>query len=39
VLASLRARAERGDTVVVIGHRPSVLAAADRIVEVRAHEK
>ncbi len=39
VLASLRARAERGDTVVVIGHRPSVLAAADRIVEVHAHEK
>ncbi|MGV0155005.1 thiol reductant ABC exporter subunit CydD [Rhodococcus sp. GB-02] len=39
VLASLRARAERGDTVVLIGHRPSVLAAADRIVEVHAHEK
>ncbi|MDI9918994.1 thiol reductant ABC exporter subunit CydD [Rhodococcus sp. IEGM 1379] len=38
VLASLRARAERGDTVIVIGHRPSVLAAADQIIEVRAHE-
>ncbi|NMM82878.1 thiol reductant ABC exporter subunit CydD [Rhodococcus sp. SRB_17] len=38
VLESLRARAERGDTVIVIGHRPSVLAAADQIIEVRAHE-
>ncbi|MGC0362429.1 ATP-binding cassette subfamily C protein CydD [Rhodococcus sp. 27YEA15] len=38
VLAALAARARRGDTVLVIGHRPMVLAAADRIVQVQAHE-
>jgi ATP-binding cassette subfamily C protein CydD len=38
VLAALRVRAKRGDTVIVIGHRPSVLAVADQIIEVHAHE-
>ncbi|QIS17486.1 thiol reductant ABC exporter subunit CydD [Nocardia terpenica] len=38
VLAALSARARAGATVVVVGHRPSVLAAADRLVEVRASE-
>jgi len=39
VLRALTARARRGDTVVVIAHRPSVLAIADQISEVgqRAH--
>ena len=39
VLRALTARARRGDTVVVIAHRPSVLAVADHISEVgqRAH--
>ncbi len=39
VLRALAARAHRGDTVVVIAHRPSVLAIADQIAEVgqRAH--
>jgi ATP-binding cassette subfamily C protein CydD len=36
VLRVLRARADEGATVVVVGHRPSVLAVADEIVEVRA---
>ncbi|MFR9750795.1 ABC transporter ATP-binding protein/permease [Nocardia sp. 004] len=36
VLRALRRQAEAGATVVVIGHRPTVLAAADRIVQVRA---
>ncbi|WP_067819928.1 thiol reductant ABC exporter subunit CydD [Nocardia inohanensis] len=35
VLAALVARARAGATVVLVGHRPSVLAAADHIVEVR----
>ncbi|QXW01557.1 MULTISPECIES: thiol reductant ABC exporter subunit CydD [Rhodococcus] len=38
VLDALRARAKGGDTVIVIGHRPSVLAVADQIIEVHAHE-
>lgn len=36
VLAALTARARAGATVVVVAHRPSVLAIADRVVEVRA---
>ncbi|MGY2033816.1 ABC transporter ATP-binding protein/permease [Nocardia gipuzkoensis] len=36
VLAALQARARAGATVVVIGHRPTVLAAADHVVQVRA---
>ncbi|MFE7745421.1 ABC transporter ATP-binding protein/permease [Nocardia sp. NPDC057455] len=36
VLAALRVRARAGATVVVIGHRPSVLAAADHVVQVCA---
>ncbi|QLY31603.1 thiol reductant ABC exporter subunit CydD [Nocardia huaxiensis] len=36
VLAALTARARAGATVVVVAHRPSVLAAADHIIEVRA---
>jgi ATP-binding cassette, subfamily C, bacterial CydD len=36
VLAALAARAAAGATVVVVGHRPTVLAVADRIVEVHA---
>ncbi|MGK8501754.1 thiol reductant ABC exporter subunit CydD [Nocardia asiatica] len=36
VLAALRARARAGATVVVIGHRPTVLAAADHVVQVSA---
>ncbi|QBJ97267.1 thiol reductant ABC exporter subunit CydD [Rhodococcus sp. ABRD24] len=38
VLTSLRRLAESGRTVIVVGHRPSVLAAADRIVEVEAQQ-
>ncbi|MBM7458162.1 thiol reductant ABC exporter subunit CydD [Rhodococcus coprophilus] len=34
VLDGLRARAREGRTVVVVAHRPSLLAIADRIVEV-----
>jgi ATP-binding cassette subfamily C protein CydD len=34
VLRAVVARARRGDTVVVVGHRPSVLAIGDRIVEM-----
>ncbi|MGW4329717.1 thiol reductant ABC exporter subunit CydD [Nocardia sp. NPDC004573] len=36
VLAALRVRARAGATVVVIGHRPTILAAADQVVQVRA---
>ncbi|WP_431956078.1 thiol reductant ABC exporter subunit CydD [Nocardia lijiangensis] len=36
VLAALQAKAREGATVVVIGHRPAVLAAADYVVPVRA---
>lgn len=36
VLAALVARARAGATVVIVGHRPSVLAVADHVVEVRA---
>ncbi|MDO3650205.1 thiol reductant ABC exporter subunit CydD [Nocardia mangyaensis] len=37
VLTTLRSLAAAGATVVVIGHRPTVLAAADVIVEVEEH--
>ncbi|WP_054816528.1 thiol reductant ABC exporter subunit CydD [Nocardia arizonensis] len=36
VLTALRTRAARGATVIVVGHRPTVIAAADHIVPVRA---
>ncbi|WP_067704157.1 thiol reductant ABC exporter subunit CydD [Nocardia jejuensis] len=36
VLTSLVARARAGATVVLVGHRPAVLAVADHIVEVRS---
>ncbi|QSE90343.1 thiol reductant ABC exporter subunit CydD [Rhodococcus pseudokoreensis] len=36
VLDSLRSLADAGRTVVVVGHRPTVLAAADRVIEVSA---
>ncbi|NUS44180.1 MAG: thiol reductant ABC exporter subunit CydD [Mycobacteriaceae bacterium] len=36
VLAALIRRAAAGDTVVLVGHRPAVLAAADIVVEVSA---
>ncbi|MFC9550269.1 thiol reductant ABC exporter subunit CydD [Rhodococcus sp. NPDC056960] len=36
VLESLRSLAAAGRTVVVVGHRPTVLAAADRVIEVSA---
>lgn len=36
VLDSLRSLAAAGRTVVVVGHRPAVLAAADRVIEVSA---
>lgn len=36
VLAALRQRALAGATVIVIGHRPTVLAAGDHVVQVRA---
>ncbi|MEU0502926.1 thiol reductant ABC exporter subunit CydD [Nocardia sp. NPDC005998] len=36
VLTALQQRARAGATVIVIGHRPSVLAAADHIVRVQA---
>ncbi|MGY2007521.1 thiol reductant ABC exporter subunit CydD [Nocardia gipuzkoensis] len=36
VLAALQARARAGATVVVIGHRPTVLAAAGHVVQVHA---
>ncbi|MEV6320907.1 ATP-binding cassette domain-containing protein [Nocardia sp. NPDC051787] len=38
VLAALQVRARAGATVVVIGHRPTVLAAADRVVQVGAEQ-
>ncbi|MGW4353293.1 ABC transporter ATP-binding protein/permease [Nocardia sp. NPDC004582] len=36
VLTALAARARAGATIVVVAHRPSVLAIADHVVEVRA---
>ncbi|MET7767971.1 ATP-binding cassette domain-containing protein [Nocardia sp. NPDC005366] len=36
VLTALRERAAAGATVVVVGHRPTVLAAADHVVHVQA---
>ncbi|WP_194833910.1 ABC transporter ATP-binding protein/permease [Nocardia sp. XZ_19_369] len=36
VLAALKQRARDGATVIVIGHRPTVLTAADQVVHVRA---
>ncbi|QIS01496.1 ATP-binding cassette domain-containing protein [Nocardia brasiliensis] len=36
VLAALRERARAGATVIVVGHRPTILAAADHVVMVRA---
>ncbi|MFI6171305.1 thiol reductant ABC exporter subunit CydD [Nocardia sp. NPDC051052] len=36
VLAALRQRAREGVTVIVIGHRPTVLAAGDHVVLVRS---
>ncbi|MFD6159043.1 ABC transporter ATP-binding protein/permease [Nocardia sp. NPDC060256] len=36
VLAALRQRARDGATVIVIGHRPTVLAAGDHVIQVRA---
>ncbi|WP_280444280.1 ABC transporter ATP-binding protein/permease [Nocardia brasiliensis] len=36
VLTALRHRARAGTTVVLIGHRPTVLAAADHVIQVRA---
>lgn len=38
VLAALRERAAAGATVVVVGHRPTVLASADEIVPVLAKD-
>ncbi|MCL2533588.1 MAG: thiol reductant ABC exporter subunit CydD [Nocardiaceae bacterium] len=39
VLSSLRDLARTGRTVVVVGHRPSVLAAGDRVIEVEARQE
>ncbi|RVW07479.1 thiol reductant ABC exporter subunit CydD [Prescottella agglutinans] len=39
VLTSLRALARTGRTVVVVGHRPSVIAAGDRVLEVEARQE
>lgn len=36
VLAALAARARAGATVIVVAHRPSVLAVADHVVDVRS---
>ncbi|MEU2043111.1 ABC transporter ATP-binding protein/permease [Nocardia niwae] len=36
VLAALQVRARAGATVVVIGHRPTVLAAAEQVIQVHA---
>ncbi|AFT98620.1 ABC transporter ATP-binding protein/permease [Nocardia brasiliensis] len=36
VLTALRQRARAGTTVILIGHRPTVLAAADHVIPVRA---
>lgn len=38
VLAALAERARTGATVIVVGHRPTVLAAADAVVHVRGSE-
>lgn len=38
VLTSLRELAAAGRTVVVVGHRPTVLAAGDRVVDVAARQ-
>ena len=38
VLRSIVAKAATGATVVIVGHRPAVLAVADRVIEVRSHE-
>lgn len=38
VLDALKERARAGATVVIVGHRPSVLAIADEIVHVHAQE-
>lgn len=38
VLSALTAKARAGATVVIVGHRPSVLAIADTLVQVRAQE-
>ncbi len=37
VLETIRAIADAGRTVVMVGHRPAVLAVADTIVEVEVH--
>jgi ABC-type transport system involved in cytochrome bd biosynthesis fused ATPase/permease subunit len=34
VLATVRSRADDGYLVLVVAHRPSVLAAADRVVQL-----
>ncbi|MFX1784825.1 thiol reductant ABC exporter subunit CydD [Prescottella equi] len=39
VLTSLRDLAGEGRTVVVVGHRPTVLAAGDRVVRVEAQQE
>ncbi|MCA1004808.1 thiol reductant ABC exporter subunit CydD [Rhodococcus hoagii] len=39
VLNSLRDLAREGRTVVVVGHRPTVLAAGDRVVRVEAQQE
>ncbi|RVW00717.1 thiol reductant ABC exporter subunit CydD [Rhodococcus xishaensis] len=39
VLTSLRELARAGRTVVVVGHRPSVLAIGDRVIEVEARKE
>ncbi|MEV0298909.1 ATP-binding cassette domain-containing protein [Nocardia sp. NPDC050710] len=36
VLAALQQRARAGATVIAVGHRPTILAAADVVVQVRA---
>ncbi|KAA0021860.1 thiol reductant ABC exporter subunit CydD [Antrihabitans cavernicola] len=38
VLHSIVGKAASGATVVMVGHRPAVLAVADRIVEVNGHD-
>ncbi len=37
VIAALRERADRGATVIVVAHRPVLIAAADQIVDVHGH--
>lgn len=37
VLGAIRTLADEGRTVVIVGHRPAVLACADTVVEVKAH--